>query len=99
MRPWKIHGRAFERFDLGALGSVIAIERQWALQISHWKLKGIGYWAVDEMRTSEFVGCAGLWQSAGWPEPELGYWLVKEHQGKGYALQNDRREAIILRLG
>jgi RimJ/RimL family protein N-acetyltransferase len=61
--------------------------RHMALQIGHWKLKGFGYWAVDEKETGNFVGCAGLWQSPGWPELELGYWLVKEHQGKGYALE------------
>jgi RimJ/RimL family protein N-acetyltransferase len=61
--------------------------RHLALQIGHWKLKGFGYWAVDEKRTGRFVGCAGLWRSPGWPELELGYWLVKEHQGKGYATE------------
>jgi RimJ/RimL family protein N-acetyltransferase len=61
--------------------------RHMALQIGHWSLKGFGYWAVDRRDTDEFVGCAGLWHSPGWPELELGYWLVKEHQGKGYALE------------
>ncbi len=61
--------------------------RHMALQIGHWTLKGFGYWAVDEKGTDDFVGCVGLWQSPGWPELELGYWLVKEHQGKGYALE------------
>lgn len=64
--------------------------RHFALQIGHWKLKGYGYWAVDEKESGNFVGCVGLWQSAGWPELELGYWLLKEYQGKGYA-----REASI----
>ena len=59
--------------------------RHMALQIGHWQLKGFGYWAVDEKATGDFVGCVGLWQSPGWPELELGYWLVPEHQGKGYA--------------
>jgi RimJ/RimL family protein N-acetyltransferase len=58
-----------------------------ALLIGHWNLKGFGYWAVDHRDTNEFIGCAGLWQSPGWPELELGYWLVTEHQGKGYALE------------
>lgn len=58
-----------------------------ALLIGHWKLKGFGYWAVDEKDTNAFVGCVGLWQSPGWPELELGYWLVKERQGKGYAFE------------
>lgn len=59
--------------------------RHLALQIGHWKLKGFGYWAVEEKASGDFVGCVGLWQSPGWPELELGYWLVNEHQGKGYA--------------
>jgi RimJ/RimL family protein N-acetyltransferase len=49
------------------------------LQIGHWKLKGFGYWAVDEKATNDFVGSVGLWQSPGWPELELGYWLLKKH--------------------
>ena len=64
--------------------------RHFALQIGHWELKGFGYWAVDEKESDCFVGCVGLWQSAGWPELELGYWLLNEYQGKGYA-----REASI----
>jgi RimJ/RimL family protein N-acetyltransferase len=61
--------------------------RHFALQIGHWQLKGFGYWAVDEKSSGNFVGCVGLWQSAGWPELELGYWLLKEYQGKGYAYE------------
>jgi RimJ/RimL family protein N-acetyltransferase len=65
--------------------------RHLALLIGHWELKGFGYWAVDEKETDAFVGCVGLWQSPGWPELELGYWLMKEHQGKGYGLEAGRR--------
>jgi len=61
--------------------------RHMALQLGHWHLKGFGNWAVDEKETGDFVGCVGLWQSPGWPELELGYWLVNRHQGKGYAFE------------
>ena len=61
--------------------------RHFALQFGHWHLKGFGYWAVDEKSTGNFIGCVGLWQSAGWPELELGYWLLNEYQGKGYAYE------------
>ena len=61
--------------------------RSLALQIGHWHLKGFGYWAVDEKASGDFVGCVGLWQSPGWPELELGYWLLNEYQGKGYAFE------------
>jgi len=59
--------------------------RHMALQIGHWRLKGFGYWAVEEKAGNAFVGCVGLWQSPSWPELELGYWLVGAQQGKGYA--------------
>ncbi len=61
--------------------------RHFALLIGHWQLKGFGYWLVEEKGSSDFVGGVGLWQSAGWPELELGYWLMPHHQGKGYAFE------------
>jgi RimJ/RimL family protein N-acetyltransferase len=61
--------------------------RHLALMLGHWALKGFGHWAVVEKETARFVGSVGLWQSPGWPELELGYWLVKESQGKGYAYE------------
>ena len=65
-------------------------ERSWrrlAALIGHWSLRGYGYWAVEEKLTGSFVGCVGLWFSEGWPELELGYWLVREMHGKGYATE------------
>lgn len=86
---------AFARFYADAnsarfVGGQKDPEQAWrhlALQVGHWQLKGFGYWAVEEKTTRTFVGSVGLWQSPGWPELELGYWLVGEHQGKGYALE------------
>lgn len=75
---------------VGGQKKLDAAWRHFALQIGHWQLKGFGYWAVDETVTGNFIGCVGLWQSAGWPELELGYWLLHQYQGKGYA-----REAAI----
>jgi RimJ/RimL family protein N-acetyltransferase len=64
--------------------------RGMALMVGHWQLKGFGYWAVEEKSSGDFVGCIGLWQSPGWPELELGYWLVERHQGKGYCKEAGR---------
>jgi RimJ/RimL family protein N-acetyltransferase len=61
--------------------------RRMAMMIGHWALRGYGYWAVEEKATGRFVGCVGLWRSEGWPELELGYWLMREMQGKGYATE------------
>lgn len=59
--------------------------RGMALLVGHWQLKGFGYWAVEEKHSQNFVGCVGLWQSPGWPELELGYWIMEPYFGKGYA--------------
>ncbi len=61
--------------------------RRMASLIGHWALKGYGYWAVEEKDSNAFVGCVGLWFSDGWPELELGYWLMHNMQGKGYATE------------
>lgn len=61
--------------------------RRLASEIGHWALKGYGYWAVEEKESAAFVGCVGLWFSEGWPELELGYWIMPNMQGKGYATE------------
>jgi RimJ/RimL family protein N-acetyltransferase len=55
--------------------------------VGHWTLRGYGYWAVEEKETQAFVGCVGLSFPEGWPELELGYWLIPEAYGKGYATE------------
>jgi len=96
LRPWALNDfdalAAFYAQESNAkyVGGIKDSDQAWrllALHIGHWQLMGFGYWAVDEKASGEFVGCVGLWQSAGWPELELGYWLVAKHQGKGFALE------------
>lgn len=65
--------------------------RRMAAQIGHWVLRGYGNWAVEEKQTGQFVGCVGLWFPEGWPELELGYWLMPAMQGKGYATEAGAR--------
>jgi len=72
---------------VGGLCHREAAWRRLASMIGHWALRGYGYWAVEEKDSGEFVGCVGLWFSDGWPELELGYWLVPAMQGKGYATE------------
>ena len=61
--------------------------RRLASEIGHWALKGYGYWAVEEKEVGTFVGGVGLWFSEGWPELELGYWIIPKMHGKGYATE------------
>ncbi len=71
--------------------------RHLALQVGHWALKGFGYWAVEDKASAQLAGCVGLWQSPGWPELELGYWIMQEHQGKGYAFEACQRAIHVAR--
>jgi RimJ/RimL family protein N-acetyltransferase len=61
--------------------------RHMAALAGHWVLRGFGVWAVVEKTTGNFVGSIGLWRPEGWPELELGYWLVPEARGTGYATE------------
>ena len=60
--------------------------RWFASLIGHWALKGFGFWMVDT-RAGETVGMVGLWAPEGWPEPELGYVMFANGEGKGFAFE------------
>lgn len=61
--------------------------RRFASVIGHWALRGHGYWAVEELDGGRFVGSVGLGRPEGWPDLEVGYWLVPSAHGKGYATE------------
>jgi RimJ/RimL family protein N-acetyltransferase len=57
----------------------------------HWSLRGYGFWALEEKGTGQFVGYSGLSFPEGWPEPEVGWGLLKTAQGKGFATEASLR--------
>lgn len=60
--------------------------RWFASNLGHWALRGFGFWMVDTL-AGETVGMVGLWAPEGWPEPELGYVMFANGEGKGYAFE------------
>lgn len=52
---------------------------------SRWKDEKIGFCAVFEKASEEFIGWCGLWRLKETDEIEVGYALVKEVWGKGFA--------------
>jgi RimJ/RimL family protein N-acetyltransferase len=61
--------------------------RSMAMHAGHWQLRGYGLWAVELKATGELIGRAGMWFPQGWPEPEAGWTIGREHWNKGYATE------------
>lgn len=72
------------------IGGRLERPQAWRLMAAlagHWTLRGYGPWAVVEKSSGEFLGSIGLWYPEGWLELELGYWLLPEARGTGYATE------------
>ncbi len=52
-----------------------------------WALRGFGMFSVVERSSGRWVGRIGPWQPEGWPGPEIGWSLVRDVWGLGYATE------------
>jgi RimJ/RimL family protein N-acetyltransferase len=50
-----------------------------------WSMTGAAMFSVIEKATGKWVGRLGPWNPEGWPAPEVGWGITREHWGKGYA--------------
>ncbi len=55
------------------------------LTSSRWEKEKIGFCAVVEKSSNQFIGWCGLWRLKETDETEVGYALVKDFRGFGYA--------------
>jgi RimJ/RimL family protein N-acetyltransferase len=78
------------------IGSPAPAQRTWMRILAyrgHWSLLGFGYWAVEEKSTGRFIGELGFadYKRDIQPSidgmPELGWVLISEAQGQGYATE------------
>lgn len=72
------------------IGGVLGAGGSWrsaATAAGHWHLHGYGMFSVIEKATGRWIGQVGPQQPAGWPGTEVGWALVRDAQGRGYALE------------
>lgn len=50
-----------------------------------WALNGFSMFSFIEKATGRWVGRGGPWQPYGWPGTEVGWGIIADAQGKGYA--------------
>ena len=61
--------------------------RTWAAEVALWPLRGYGPFGIDDRQTGAYVGEVGIYEPDGYPEPELGWFVVPGVEGKGYAAE------------
>lgn len=64
--------------------------RSMAMLLGHWALRGYGMWAVELRDSGQFIGRVGLHNPEGWPDIELGWMLMPQFRGHGYATEAGR---------
>jgi RimJ/RimL family protein N-acetyltransferase len=61
--------------------------RGFLTMIGAWQVQGFGMFSVIEKATGRWVGRVGPWHPVDWPGPEVGWTLVRDAWGKGYATE------------
>jgi len=73
------------RFIGGKPQSPAAAWRHMAMVMGHQSIRGYSFYSVIEKSTGAWVGRIGHWSPVGWPEPEVGWAVHRDHWRKGYA--------------
>ena len=55
--------------------------------LKSYREQGFGFWLIERKADGELVGLCGLFRRPVLEGPDLGYALLAEHEGQGYALE------------
>lgn len=61
--------------------------RWFSSDMGQWHLLGFGPWTFEDKATGEFIGQVGLNLPDEYPECEIGWVMLEQFEGKGYALE------------
>lgn len=61
--------------------------REWASEVGQWHLMGYGPFSVEDRATGAYLGEVGIYHPEGYPEAELGWFVVPQAEGKGIAME------------
>ena len=61
--------------------------RGMATMTGAWVMEGFSMFSVIEKASGRWIGRLGPWRPHGWPGTEVGWGVIPEAQGKGYALE------------
>ena len=61
--------------------------RQLMTMIGAWHAQGFAMFSVIEKETGRWIGRLGPWQPEGWPGREIGWAIVRDRWGRGYAVE------------
>lgn len=64
--------------------------RVWASEVGQWPLMGFGPFSLEDRASGAYRGELGVYQPLGYPEPELGWFVVPEAEGRGFATEAAR---------
>ena len=64
--------------------------RQLMTMIGAWHATGVSMFGVIEKSSGRWIGRLGPWRPEGWPGPEIGWSIVRECWGRGYAVEGSR---------
>lgn len=59
--------------------------RSFATGVGHWQIRGYGFFSVIEKSSGDWIGGVGPHYPHLWPEPEVGWSIIRSHWGQGVA--------------
>lgn len=80
---------AYKRFiaDRGVRTEAEALAYMEERILAAYRLHGFGQYVIVARATGEPIGTAGMIKREGLADPDLGYAMLAQHQGKGYAAE------------